>query len=269
MFNCVLRSKLTRFGGALDKGILRLSSHPDEFGREADPLDEQTFLSKMPTQHTHLYYENEAMGLYVGVWDTTSMVETAGPYPCDEFMWLLDGEVEIKNSKTGAMERVQAGEAFIIPRGYDCQWHQSGYLRKFFVILEDPNEDAPQSPVFEGIIKPRAYAVVSGDNPDQKSTVCYEDSTGKFSVGTWRSAPFESEMSSMPYHQFVYLLEGAMRLNDESGELHYFKAGDAFFLPLGTVCRWSATENVRTFYTIVRSTPAKGANVYIQSINHE
>ena len=271
---------MARVCGVLNKRIIRLSANPDGFGRVADPLDEQAFLSEVPTQHTHYFWEDDDTGLYVGVWDTTSMIETAGPYPCDEFMWLLEGEVEIKNSRTGAMEKVQAGEAFIIPRGYDCQWHQNGYLRKFFVILEDPSEDGPQSPVFEGTIRPRADVppmamassdalVVSGDKPVQKSTVCYEDSTGKFSAGCWQSEPFESAMSGMPYQQFVYLLEGSLSLHDENDELHHFKAGDAFFLEQGTVCRWSTAEHVSTAYAIVRNTPAKDTNDNIRGINNE
>ena len=111
--------------------------------------------------------------------------------------------------------------------------------------------------------------VASCDKPVQKNTVCYEDSPGKFSAGCWQSEPFEAEMSSMPYQQFVYVLEGTLSLQDENDEMHHFKAGDAFFLERGTVCRWSAAEHVRTAYAIVRSTPAEDTNDNIQGINYE
>jgi uncharacterized cupin superfamily protein len=135
--------------------VIRLSPNPNNFGHVHDELDPQLFVSELPVQHTHIYYEDDNIGLYIGVWDTSTMVEAAGPYPCDEFMYLLQGEVEIKNSKTGTMEKVQADEAFVIPKGYDCQWHQTGYLRKFFVISEHPKEKIPTIPVVECIIKPQ------------------------------------------------------------------------------------------------------------------
>ena len=143
---------MARVCGVLNKRIIRLSANPDGFGRVADPLDEQAFLSEVPTQHTHYFWEDDDTGLYVGVWDTTSMIETAGPYPCDEFMWLL---------------------------------------------------------------------------------------------------------------------EGSLSLHDENDELHHFKAGDAFFLEQGTVCRWSTAEHVSTAYAIVRNTPAKDTNDNIRGINNE
>ena len=229
------------------KKIIRLSASPAGFGQQQDPLEPQMFASDMPTQHTHLYYEDDALGLYVGVWDTTDMVETAGAYACDEFMWLLEGEVEIKNTKTGAMEKVRAGEAFVIPKGYDCQWHQTGYLRKYFVISEHPEEDIPQSPVVEGIVRLPPGCV--GEN----SRVCYEDSTGKFTAGVLRHNSLAPKMSATAYHQFVAVSEGSVSLTDEVGEQHTFDAGEAFFVPRGTVCSWYSESGVTAFYTTVKS----------------
>jgi uncharacterized cupin superfamily protein len=238
---------VTGFKGMSAKKIIKLSANPAGFGQQQDALESQMFASDMPAQHTHLYYEDDALGLYVGVWDTTDMVEVPGPYACDEFMWVLEGEVEIKNSKTSGMEAVQAGEAFVIPKGYDCQWYQKGYLRKFFVISEHPDEGVPQSPVVEGIVKFPASGI-GGDN-----RVCYEDSTGRFAAGVLQHESLDSEMSASPYHQFVYVSEGAMSLSDEEGGLHAFKAGEAFFVPQGTVCSWHSTSGVTAFYTTVKS----------------
>ena len=230
------------------KKIIRLSASPAGFAQEQDPLEPQMFASGMPVQHTHLYYEDDESGLYIGVWDTTDMVEAPGPYTCDEFMWVLEGEVEIKNNKTGAMEKVQAGEAFVIPKGYDCQWHQTGYLRKFFVISEHPGEGVPQSPVVEGIVKFPASGV--GEN----KRVCYEDSMGRFTAGVLQHDSLESEMSVSPCHHFVYVSAGAMSLIDGEGEQHAFNAGEAFFVPRGTVCSWHSASGVTAFYTTVKPT---------------
>jgi uncharacterized cupin superfamily protein len=254
--------------------VIRLSPNPNNFGHVHDELDPQLFVSELPVQHTHIYYEDDNIGLYIGVWDTSTMVEAAGPYPCDEFMYLLEGEVEIKNSKTGTMEKVQADEAFVIPKGYDCQWHQTGYLRKFFVISEHPKEKIPTIPVVECIIKPQINSstqtiirhstgteiekietpfVVKGNKQVQNYLPYYKDHTEKFIAGTWQSDAFETEMQPFPRNEFVYLQSGSLVITEQEGEEQEFQAGDAFFVPQGVLCSWRATGDVRTFYAILQS----------------
>ncbi|MCP3676001.1 MAG: hypothetical protein GY829_16255, partial [Gammaproteobacteria bacterium] len=174
--------------------IIRLSANPEGFQNEADELEQEMFESAIPVQYTHSYYEDVSKGLYIGVWDTTDMIEAAGPYECDEFMWLLEGSCAIKNNKTGIKENVQARESFVIPWGYDCQWHQTGYLRKFFVIYDHPNETLPGKPTYEGIIKPETQPkreLITTEHPfgielnssTQKSNISYQDESKNFTVG--------------------------------------------------------------------------------------
>ena len=132
--------------------IIRFDRNPAGFGETPDQLDAAMFDSDLPTQHTHLYVQDEALELYLGVWDTTAMVEVAGPYGCDEFMWVLDGEVDIVNSRTSAHENVKTGESFVIPRGYPCQWSQQDYLRKYFVIYGSLKEGEAENTSAQGII---------------------------------------------------------------------------------------------------------------------
>ena len=236
----------------MEKKIVRLSAAPVDFGRTPDVLDAELFVSQLPVQHTHLYYEDEEQGLYVGVWDTTTMTETAGPYSCEEFMWLLEGEVEIKNSKTGAMEKVKAGEAFVIPRGYDCQWHQSGYLRKFFVISERPDEEAPTT-ISGGIIK-------LNNESGQENSVFYENIAGDFITGSWHRDSFESSLPDMDGNHFVYVVEGSFSVIGQDNKLHTFVAGEAFFVPGGAPCRWSCGAGSQAYYATVMNLRAGSSN---------
>ena len=244
------------------KKIISLSAAPKGFGRNPDELTADMFVSELPVQHSHEYYADEELGLYVGVWDTTDMTETAGPYACDEFMYLIEGEAVIKNCKTGVKEKAKAGEAFLIPRGYDCQWHQTGYLRKYYLISENPNEPVPEKPTVEGIIIPGSddpmepltkaepFLVTSAGH-NQRQHVCYRDGTGKFASGTWESEPFQSEPAAFPYHGFACVQAGSLTLTDESGDQHSFAASDAFFIPQGVVCRAEASEFTRLFFSIL------------------
>jgi len=244
-----------------DKAIIRLSKDPRGFGDEPDKLEAGMFSSDLPVQNSHEFYVDEELGLYVGVWDTGDMVETAGPYGMDEFMWVLEGEAGVKNSKTGVMESAKAGEAFIIPKGYDCQWHQSGYLRKYFMISEHPEEEIPAQPSVEGIIIPRADVVFYPMNCSesfatntrvvQKAHECYVDTTGRFRAGTWECAAFDSESRPFPHHQLSCVQEGSLTLLDDRGETHVFNAGDVFFVPEGTVCSGHSRARVRLFYSIL------------------
>jgi uncharacterized cupin superfamily protein len=225
------------------KEIIRLSSAPVGFGDTADELEPAMFDSPVPVQHTHSYFEDEELGLYVGLWDTTSVIEVAGPYACDEFMWLLQGEVGIRNNKTGTVETVRAGEAFVIPQGYDCQWQQQGYLRKFFVIYEPPGESQGDVTAAEGIVRPQLSVDIDLQAGPHKS-VTYQNRAGRFCTDSWQSNAFESDAMSKLYHQFVYVVEGCLCVKDDSGAEHNFESGEAVFLPQGTVTQWSSRDQL-------------------------
>ena len=245
------------------KSIIRLSSDPEGFGASPDALEAGDFSSDIPVQHSHSNFEDDDIGLYVGLWDTASMVETGGPYACDEFMWLIEGQCQIRNNRSGEIETVKAGTPFIIPKGYDCQWQQTGYLRKYFVISEHPDEAIPAAPTHEGIVIPKADAILTEDTEDvpfaitsgvqPKQNVCYKDKTGRFFSGTWASEIFESAQRPFPYNEFGYVYDGSITLTDAQGVAQIFNAGDAFFVPKGVVCNASVANNVRLYFAVIKS----------------
>ena len=242
--------------------IIQLNRQPIGFGDRPDTLEPQMFDSELPVQHTHLYHEDDDLGLYVGVWDTTSMTETAGAYPCDEFMWLIEGQAKIENSETGESEVVRAGEAFVIPRGYRCRWRQSGYLRKFFVILEPTSVVIPDAPVVTGIVKPavsgtkvsaEAFPLFGATAEHQPIANCasYMDVTGRFGASSWTGLPFSSEAMATVVHAFVCLLEGSLSIVEGDNQRRDFGPGDAFFVPAGTVCSCSAKQQIHLCYATI------------------
>jgi uncharacterized cupin superfamily protein len=245
------------------KSIIRLSPDPEGFGDTPDELKTEDFNSDVPVQHTHSNYEDDEIGLYVGLWDTESMVEAGGPYACDEFMWLIEGECRIRNNRTGVIETVKAGTPFVIPRAYDCQWHQPGYLRKFYVISEHPGEEIPAAPTNEGILIPKAdavltevaedapFAISSGARPRQN--ICYKNSTGKFFSGTWACEAFESGQRPFPYNEFAFVEHGSITLTDAEGAAQVFNAGDAFFIPQGVRCSAAVANSVCLIIAVIGS----------------
>lgn len=246
-----------------NRKIIKLNAVPPGFGDIADELTQEMFDSAVPVQHSYEYFADDTLGLYVGVWDTTGMTETAGPYPCDEFMWLLEGEVEIRNCRSGVMETAVAGEPFVIPAGYECQWRQSGYLRKFFLIYENPAESVPDRPAVEGIVIPRQDAPVRPLIPaepfipqdssiQQNQSISYQNHSGTFQAGTWETGPFVSVERPFPYHQLGRVIKGVLTLLDHDGVEHCFRPGDTLFVPEGVLCSAFAEEKVRMFFARVK-----------------
>ncbi len=248
----------------MNNTIIRLNTAPQGFGDTPDELEADMFVQGEPVQHSHSDYEDDDLGLYVGVWDTNDMHEAPGPYAMDEFMWLIEGEANIKNLATGELENVKAGEAFVIPKGYECQWQQTGYLRKFYVISEHPEEGIPSKPTVEGIVKPHANApttafdgsalfAFSKNVPQQHNDVSYQNGNGAFTAGTFDSQAFKSEQQAFSKNMFAYLLQGSLTLTDDQAVAHTFNAGDAFFIPKGTICSWQCDEYARFNYAALAS----------------
>ena len=237
-----------------EKRIVKLSPNPTGFGEVADELEESMFESSLPKQCSHSYYEDEALGLYIGVWDTTDMIEIAAPYTCDEFMSIIEGVIEIKNCQTGTMEKVTVGESFVIPQGYDCQWHQQGYLRKFYVIYEPPTEKIPENPVCDHII----YINEKSDLPWQETSdgfnkkIQYQSHNQKFTSGVWQGNSFKTGIIAFPYNEFISLQQGSLLCIDEQGNELEINAGEALFVPQGTRCSWESQENISIHFVQIK-----------------
>jgi uncharacterized cupin superfamily protein len=216
--------------------IIKLNAQPSGFGETADELTAEMFASAIPTQHSHSDFECDESGIYIGVWDTTDMVETPGPYSCDEFMFILEGAVDIKNNKTGVIQTVLAGESFIIPQGYDCQWHQNGYLRKFYVISEPPTQQVPQLPIVESIVKL---------TPNQSG---HQYQHNNFSTGVIKNDEINRDLHESPHHKFHFIVQGQLKINEANGTETLFKVGDAFFIPKNSHYRCKATAETVVHY---------------------
>ncbi len=250
----------------IDSKVIRLEPDgPADTGMEEMRLDPADFQSELPRQHLHVYYENQALGLSVGVWDTTSMQEAFGPYPGDEFMWVLEGQVSMVDGD-GKETLVKQGDTFCIRNAIPVSWKQVGFLRKFYMTYADPKVSTPEISSADGGVKvldPLALEssmrkldatnpfVIGAGAPLQRDHVIFTNDAGNMFVGMWDSTPFESEMKPFPCHELVQLLEGEVTITQVEGLTHLFRAGDAFFIPMGTVCSWKTTGYIKKFYSTV------------------
>lgn len=252
-----------------DKKVIRLELNgPADTGLRKMQLDPADFQSDLPEQHLHVYYADEDLGLSVGVWTTTSMQEAFGPYPGDEFMQVLEGKVAMVDGD-GNETPVRQGETFCIRNAIPISWKQVGFLRKFYMTYADPNAPTPEITSADGgvmVLDPVALEggmakmattdpfEISGDAPVQRDHVHFTNDAGNMFVGMWDSTPFESELKPFPCHEFVQLLDGEVTITDGNGVAHQFKAGDTFFVPMGTVCSWKTDGYIRKYYSILDPT---------------
>ncbi len=225
-------------------------------------LDPKDFQSQLPQQHVHVYFQDAALGLTVGVWTTTSMQETFGPYPGDEFMCILEGRVAMADGD-GCETLVHAGQSFCIRNAIPISWKQVGFLRKFYMTYAPPGVPTPELTTAEGgVVVLDAAALemgmtfdsstgqaATGDGaPLERTSTAFTNAAGNFRVGLRAATAFQGSMRPSPAHEMRRMLAGELTVTEESGRLHQFVAGDVFFIPQGTVCSWHASAPVRTFY---------------------
>ena len=234
--------------------IIKLNQNPISFGEIADDLESAMFESALPRQHTHRYFENKTLGLSLGLWDSTKMTATATSYAYDEYMIIIEGVVEITNSQTGNVETATSGDSIIIPQGYDCQWHQKDYLKKFYVIYQPPEENIPRYPVYEHVLRIDEKNVLpwqaTSDGFNKK--VLYQSHNQKFTSGVWQGNNFTTGIIAFPYNEFIILKQGCLLCTDESGAVHKISKGQAMFVPQGTRCAWQAKEKISLLFVQVR-----------------
>ena len=225
---------------------------------------ESEIASGSRAQRGHAWFEDKALGLSAGIWEAEANISHWMNYPVTEFMLVLEGEVVIVE-ETGET-RIGSGESFIIPKGLRCRWTQPGKVKKFFVIFEDSSGAASQGPL--KVIKldpkvklqpstPPSADILHSPVPTQHAHEYFEDATGQFTVGLWDTTGYHRKLSDFPRHELMHLFEGSVTFTDDKGGSQTFKAGDTFFVPLGTPNSWKSEGYLRKIYCIFQP---KGAS---------
>lgn len=218
---------------------------------------ESEIASGSRAQRGHAWFEDKAIGLSAGIWEQEANISHWMNYPVTEFMLVLEGEVVIVE-ETGET-RIGSGESFIIPKGLRCRWTQPGRVKKFFVIFEDSSGAVSQGP--QKVIKldpkiklqpstPPSADILHSPVPTQHAHEFFEDATGQFTVGIWDTTGYHRKLLDFNRYELMHLLEGSVTFTDDKGKSQTFKAGDTFFVPLGTPNSWKSEGYLRKIYCI-------------------
>ena len=221
-----------------------------------DPIAAETLVSGSPTQRGHTYFSTSSDRLTAGVWDAPAHVEQRDAYSVDEFMFLLEGSLGIEN-EDGSKQTFHAGEACFIPNGAVLQWQQSEYLRKFWVIHDNPDSAPAAAGLTAMLVDPGvALTPVSGleqapfesDIPQMGLQTLYQDPEGKFVVGVWDCSPMKRVPSTIERSELMHILEGSGSITNADGVVFEFKAGDTFLVPVGMGYQWQNHEYVKKLF---------------------
>jgi uncharacterized cupin superfamily protein len=90
-------------------------------------------LSGSPTSRTW-NFEDDGQGLYAGVWEAMPGVWQV-EYTEWEFCHIISG-VSVLTAEDGTPQQVQAGDSFVIPRGFKGTWNVLETTLKHYVIKE-------------------------------------------------------------------------------------------------------------------------------------
>jgi uncharacterized cupin superfamily protein len=217
---------------------------PDAIDLEPLDLDPAVFQSPLPVQHYGLIFEDEAIGLAVGIWDTTTMQEAFGPYPGDEYITVLDGSFAMVDAAGGTLAAAKACDSVTFRNGAPSSWKQDGYLRKVYLTLQDAGGATPLIPSAKGAFRVLDRSRVPKGSPDADGVtreVIFLNDAGTMTV-TLCAFPAQS-LPSAPgaTHRLIRVLLGAITLSTPSAPPETFYPGEHVFLPKGTACTSAVT----------------------------
>ena len=202
----------------------------------------------------HLWHDNPALGLKVGVWEAKANLGRWMNWPVHEFMIVLEGEVVMVEEDRETV--VSAGESFFIPKGRRCIWNQAGYFKKIMMLFDDPAGDSAK-PIMKIDPKvnlqpstPPSSEILHSPVPAQHAHEYFENKTGEFTVGVWDTTGYHRKLIDFPRYELMHLLEGSVTLANDVGGSKTFNAGDTFFVPFGAPNSWKSEGYLRKIYCI-------------------
>lgn len=97
-------------------------------------LETADLVEGQPAGLDHIYFERETPGIRAGIWRATPYTEFYESYPCNEFMYVLEGSVTLENDSFS--ETYRQGDAFLVPKGFRGYWRQTEPMLKYYVMID-------------------------------------------------------------------------------------------------------------------------------------
>ncbi|MAC48618.1 MAG: transcriptional regulator [Oceanospirillum sp.] len=102
---------------------------------EPTPINPERVLAGAPKEVLENLFTNEKENFFCGVWSSTEGKWMLN-YTEDEFCYLIKGKAILTDAE-GVTEEINAGDAFVVPAGYQGTWETIGEAQKFYAIYEE------------------------------------------------------------------------------------------------------------------------------------
>ena len=208
------------------------------------------------TSREYELFTSEDENFSIGIWEAKRGEEVMDtPYPYNEFMYVLFGQVVVKNSD-GQTNIFNPGQGFITPKDWMGSMTITEDLTIIYAIdgLKQTKNDSPIDLVKINDARVSAYDL--GDfepyHPEYsnllaKGITLFSNQDESFQVGIW-----ESTSGSIPadaeyfhgYHEFMYPLSGSIKLSDINGQVSVTSPGEGIFIPSNWDGEFSVPEGI-------------------------
>lgn len=180
---------------------------------------------------------------------------TVESQPADEFVIVCDGTLTLTQQ-----DRVLAlgpGGSAVLQHGAQFAWTADGPVSVIFMrynrstlgdrllvpITENPVMEPSGAPLAELLLTP---------TPACRNFTEYRSADGELSCGTWDSTPYHRRAMFYRIYELMYLKEGSVSFEDETGRRGTFSRGDIFLIEQNAQCSWESRENVAKVFAIYR-----------------
>jgi uncharacterized cupin superfamily protein len=263
-------------GNQVQAGSDILSLNPDELRQlELDsipPWPAEVVLSGTNEHWQKVLHEGEVVvALYEAM---PALIDISEPYPYDEFVQVLQGEVTLTPIK-GEKQTYGVGESFTVPKGWMGTWDMPVKFREMIVIETKAWEKSESilGALFGGKTMPaKADPGVLSLKPDQMRELKLDSippwppetvikgtnehwqkelHRGEVSVTIYESMPALLDVSDpFPYDEYVHVLEGEVTLTSLEGGKQTHREGDSFLVPKGWRGTWDMPVKYREMIVV-------------------
>ena len=175
--------------------------------------------------------------------------------PADEFVIVCEGTWAVTQQERTFV--LGPGRSVILPHGARFSWISRGPVTLLFMRYQtsQPSQQRVlaivEAPKLSPSDAPLADLLV-GPTPACRTHTEYRSADGKFTCGTWDSTPYQRRAMSYRHHELIYLLEGSVTFEDETGRRRTFSRGDMYFVPQHAKCSWESEKHVAKVYATWR-----------------
>jgi uncharacterized cupin superfamily protein len=109
-------------------------------GESSNPSPER-ILAGIPRARVSNQYADETQQYFCGIW-TSTIGKWRVRYTEHEFCVIIEGRVRIESAK-GERHEMRAGDAFVVPAGFEGTWEVIEACKKWYAIFEPKISSEP------------------------------------------------------------------------------------------------------------------------------